>query len=79
MNKTKLLNQLIDLIEDIEINAFYCGEQYRESIKEYYKCNKKLAKTKTKAFKIIDLLIKKEMKWKKLKFLTCFLELEDSH
>ena len=62
MNKTKLLNQLIDLIGDIEIDAFQCGEWYGELIQEYNKCDKKLAKTKTKAFKIIDLLIKREMK-----------------
>lgn len=54
MNKDKLLNQLIDLIGDIEVNAFESGRT--KNITMYGVYDKQLARHKTKAFKIIDKL-----------------------
>ncbi len=55
----KKLNKLIDIIEEIENSAYWQGAWIEEPNRQIY-YNKKLARAKTRAFKLIDLLIKSE-------------------
>lgn len=55
MKKQKLLNQLTDLIEEIELTATDLGVLWANK-KSYIKVDKKIARAKTKAFAIIDKL-----------------------
>lgn len=56
MNKDKLLNQLIDEIGFIEDMAYRQGFVRKLKVSNQY--DKRLARAKTKAFKIINDLIK---------------------
>jgi len=59
MNTNKLLNSLIDEIGEIEMSAYSMGS-FQNNLKEKNRCDKRLARHKTKAFAIINKLMKHE-------------------